>query len=168
MDFLAGDAERRTAKLTKISSSWLGSKAVFGKRGSQGALPVMKNMRWYTHTWCLNRHYHFAMRSSAGSSRRDPTDDATKDYVDAYMTQCRSFGSRSTIFTKPFLKQTKEAEGGGGMGTGRESDSTRRVSTTRKMLLDITRRYTVEYLKDPERPIRRAALVEVLARRRAA
>ena len=152
MDFLVGDAERRTAKLSKISAELSRlEKAVFGKQGDRGALPVMKNMRQYYAYLVLESYYHFKMRELNWKlQEEDPTDDLLKDYVEAYMTQCRSFRKQEHDFHEAFLKQTKG-------GPKEEAEWYRKgirfysaCLDHQKMLLDITRRYTVEYLKIPK------------------
>ncbi|MGI6790807.1 tetratricopeptide repeat protein [Aminivibrio sp.] len=76
-DFLLGDAERRTAKLKKISAELSRlEKAVFGRQGSRGALPVVKNMRQYYAYLVLESYYHFKMRELNWKlQEEDPTDD---------------------------------------------------------------------------------------------
>ncbi len=151
-DFLLGDAERRTAKLRKISADLSRlEKAVFGKQGSRGALPVMKNMRQYYAYLVLESYYHFKMRELNWKlQEEDPTDDLLKEYVDAYMTQCIPFRKQEDDFHEAFLKQPK--------GTPKEEAEWYRKGIRfysacldhQKILLDITRRYTVEYLKIPK------------------
>jgi len=151
-EFFLGDVQRRTAKLTKLSME-LGhlEKAVFGKTGDRGALPVMKNMRQYYAYLVLESFYHFKMRELNWKlQEEDPTDDLLEEYVDAYMTQCMSFRKQEHDFHEAFLKQPK--------GTPEEEAEWCRKGIRfysacldhQKMLLDITRRYTLEYLKIPK------------------
>lgn len=151
-DFLLGDAERRTAKLKKISAELSRlEKAVFGRQGSRGALPVVKNMRQYYAYLVLESYYYFKMRELNWKlQEEDPTDDLLEDYVDAYMAQCMPFRKQEDDFHHAFLKQPK--------GTPKEEAEWYRKGIRfysacldhQKILLDITRRYTVEYLKIPK------------------
>ncbi len=151
MDFLVGDAERRTAKLSKISRAVPPGKSRLREAGGPGALPVMKNMRQYYAYLVLESYYHFKMRELNWKlQEEDPTDDLLKDYAEAYMTQCRSFRKQEHDFHEAFLKQTKG-------GPKEEAEWYRKgirfysaCLDHQKMLLDITRRYTVEYLKIPK------------------
>jgi tetratricopeptide (TPR) repeat protein len=151
-DFLLGDAERRTAKLKKISAELSRlEKAVFGRQGSRGALPVVKNMRQYYAYLVLESYYYFKMRELNWKlQEEDPTDDLLEDYVDAYMAQCMPFRKQEDDFHHAFLKQPK--------GTPKEEAEWYRKGIRfysacldhQKILLDITRRYTLEYLKIPK------------------
>jgi len=151
-DFLLGDAERRTAKLKKISAELSRlEKTVFGKQGNRGALPVMKNMRQYYAYLVLESYYHFKMRELNWKlQEEDPTDDLLKEYVDAYITKCISFRKQEHDLHLAFLRQPK--------GTPKEEAEWCRKGIRfysackghQKDLLDLTRRYTFQYLKIPK------------------
>lgn len=150
-EFFLGDVQRRTARLTKLSAE-VGrlEKAVFGKNGGRGALPVVKNMRQYYAYLVLESYYHFKMRELNWKlQEEDPTDGLMKEYADAYMTKCMSFRKQEHDFHEAFLKQPR--------GTPKEKAEWLRKGIRfysasmdhQKILLDITRRYAVEYLKIP-------------------
>jgi len=152
-DFLLEEAERRRVRLWKIYTELPRLEdAVFWKRGSRGALPVMKNMRQYYAYLVLESYYRFKMEKLNWKlQEEDPTDDLVEEYVQAYMNRCIPFRKQEQDLGMAFAHQPRR--------TPQETAEWYRKGIRfysacldhQKILLDITRRYTVEYLKIPKR-----------------
>jgi len=162
-EFLTGDAERRSARLGKLSMENMQlEQSVFGKEGSSGTLPLLKNMRQYYAYRVLESYYHFKMRElNWKMQQEDQTDKLLERYVREYMSKCAVFRRQEHDFHLAFIEQTK----------GTKEDEAEwlrkgiRLYTTSighmNELLDITRKYTLEYLGHPqEKYEKRKQLVE--------
>lgn len=162
-EFLTGDAERRAARLTKLSmESMQLDRAVFEKEGSRGELPLLKNIRQYYAYRVLESCYRFKIRElNWRLQQEDPTDKLLERYVREYMSKCAAFRKQEHDLYLSFTQQSK--------GTKQdEAEWLRkgiRLYTTASghmnELLNITRKYTLEYLNYPqEKYAQRKQLVE--------
>ncbi|MEA4879946.1 MAG: hypothetical protein VB045_00545 [Synergistaceae bacterium] len=152
-EFLVGDSERRAARLQKLSGESIPlERGVFGKKGSRGALPLMKNMRQYYAYLVLESYYRFKMRELNWKlQEEDPTEKLLEDYVRAYMSRCASFRSEEHNLHLAFLRQTK--------GTKKDEAEWLRKGIRfytacighMNDLLNITRQYTLKYLDYPQK-----------------
>ena len=148
-DFLVGDAERISGRLAGLTSEISGlERTIFGKTGDRGALPVMKNMRQYYAYRVLESYCRFRMRELNLKLREeDPTEGLLEKYVDAYLGKLFPFQEQEDDLYMDFLQQPR--------GTPQEDAEWHRKGIRlysacighQKDLLDITRRYALEYLK---------------------
>ncbi len=152
-EFLVGDSERRAARLRKLSMESIQlERGVFGKNGSRGTLPVMKNIRQYYAYLVLESFYRFKLRELNWKLQEDdPSDKLLEDYVRAYMTRCASFRSEEHNLHLAFIRQTK--------GTKKDEAEWLRKGIRfytacighMNDLLNITRQYTMRYLDYPQK-----------------
>ena len=153
MDFLLGDAERRANRLMKLSGDITRlEKAVLGGDGNRGTLPVVKNMRQYYAYLVLESYYGFKMRELNWKLQEEDSEQSLeKEYVEAYLVKCAPFRKQEHDLNEAFLMQ--------GRGTPREEAEWYRKGIRfytacighQKELLDITRKYAIEYLKYPKK-----------------
>jgi tetratricopeptide (TPR) repeat protein len=162
-EFLTGDAERRSARLTKLSMEKTQlERAVFENEGSRGTLPLLKNMRQYYAYRVLESYYHFKMRELNWKlQQEDPTDKLLERYVREYMSKCSVFRKQEHDFHVSFIQQAK--------GTKNEEAEWLRKGIRlytasighMNELLNITRKYTLEHLNFPQKEYeKRKQLVE--------
>ena len=162
-EFLTGDAERRAARLTKLSTESMQlDRTLFEKEGSRGALPLLKNIRQYYAYRVLESYYHFKMRELNWKlQQEDPTDKLLESYVREYMSKCAVYRKQEHDFHVSFIQQAK--------GTKEEEAEWLRKGIRlytaaighMNELLNITRKYTLEYLNSPqEKYEKRKQLVE--------